>query len=181
MGAGRLLFHAGLRVRVVFCTIPPCLVPNHGVLRPSHLVLLSVADASSCIVFFSFFFFLGDLTATALSRFDSSSPLLLYERALLGSNHCVFDRLKFRASDVSFAPAPAAGVAVVFAASAIAAFVFLFSAVCRRCLFSKDGRGAQYVEAVCGHFLSYLFSFISFVCSFLSSTTIDSLLVFGSD
>ena len=126
MGAGRLLFHAGLRVRVVFCTIPPCLVPNHGVLRPSHLVLLSVADASSCIVFFSFFFFLGDLTATALSRFDSSSPLLLYERALLGSNHCVFDRLKFRASDVYFAPAPAVGVAVVFADSAIAAFVFHF-------------------------------------------------------
>ena len=125
-------------MRVVFCTIPPCLVPNHGVLRPSHLVLLSVSDASSWMFFL--LFFLGDLTATALSRFDSSSPLLLYERALLGSNHCVSDRLKFRASDVSFAPALAAGVAVVFAASAIAAFVFLFSAVCRRCLFSKDGR-----------------------------------------
>ena len=90
MGAGRLLFHAGLRVRVVCCTIPPCLVPNHGAFQHSHLVLLSVADSSSCIY------------------------------------HCVFDRLKFRASDVSFAPAPAAGAAVVFAASAIAAFVFHF-------------------------------------------------------
>ena len=104
MGAGRLLFHAGLRVRVVCCTIPPCLVPNHGAFQPSHLVLLSVADSSSCIY------------------------------------HCVFHRLKFRASDVSFAPSPAVGAPVVVAASAIAAFVFLFSAVCRRCLFSKDGR-----------------------------------------
>ena len=99
----------------------PCLVPNHGAFQHSHLVLLSVADSSSCIYY------------------------------------CVFHRLKFRASDVSFAPAPAVGAPVVVAASAIAAFVFLFSAVCRRCLFSKDGRGAQYVKAVCGHFLSYIF------------------------
>ena len=91
------------------------------------------------------------------------------------------DRLKFRASVVVFAPAAAAGVAAVFAASIIAAFVLLFSVVCRRCPFSKDGRGAQCLKAVCNHFLSSLFSFISFVCSFLASTTIDSLLVFGCD
>ena len=103
MGAGRLLFHAGLRVRVFCCTIVPCLVLNHGSFQHSHLVLLSVA-VSSCIYL------------------------------------CVFRRLKFRDSDVSFAPSPAVGAPVVVAASAIAAFVFLFSAVCRRCLFSKDGR-----------------------------------------
>ena len=39
------------------------------------------------------------------------------------------DRLKFRASDVVFAPAAAAGAAAVFAASAIAAFVFNFFSV----------------------------------------------------
>ena len=93
MGAGRLLFHAGLRVRVVCCTIFPCLVPNHGAFQHSHLVLLSVADSSSCIYY------------------------------------CVFHRLKFRASDVSFAPSPAVGAPVVVAASAIAAFVLLFSAI----------------------------------------------------
>ena len=92
MGAGRLLFHAGLRVRVFSCTILPSLVQNHGSYQHSHLVLLSVA-VSSCIY------------------------------------HCVFHRLKFRASDVSFAPSPAVGAPVVVAASAIAAFVLLFSAI----------------------------------------------------
>ena len=92
MGAGRLLFHAGLRVRVFSCTILPCLVPNHGSYQHSHLVLLSVA-VSSCI------------------------------------SLCVFHRLKFCASDVSFAPSPAVGAPVVVAASAIAAFVLLFSAI----------------------------------------------------
>ena len=92
MGAGRLLFHAGLRVRVFCCTIVPCLVLNHGTFQHSQLVLLSVA-VSSCIYL------------------------------------CVFHRLKFRASDVSFAPSPAVGAPVVVAASAIAAFVLLFSAI----------------------------------------------------
>ena len=82
MGAGRLLFHAGLRVRVFCRTILPCLVPNHGSFQHSHLVLLSVA-VSSCIYL------------------------------------CVFHRLKFRASDVSFAPSPAVGAPVVVAASAL--------------------------------------------------------------
>ena len=118
MGAGRLLFHAGLRVRVFCRTILPCLVPNHGSFQHFHLVLHSVA-VSSCIYL------------------------------------CVFHRLNFRASDVSFAPSPAVGVPVVVAASAVAAFFLLFSAVCRRYLFSKESglRGLTMSVAVAIQYL----------------------------
>ena len=48
----------------------------------------------------------------------------------------------------------------------------------------NPARLGQYKNAlnlVCGHFLSSLFSLIFCVCSLLSSTTNDSLLVFGCD
>ena len=68
---------------------------------------------------------------------------------------CVFHRLKFRASDVSFAPSPAVGAPVVVAASAVAAFFLLFSAVCRRYLFSKESglRGLTMSVAVAIQYL----------------------------